>query len=109
MKIKTTKYQDLTEALKQAKAASDEIPTSDVGGTCNFDSPDLTLIRWNHQKTTEAIEAAGLSGYYSESWKAWIIGGFGGAQGSNRTIKAETASKKLQELGYDAGMYYAMD
>lgn len=109
MKTKVNKYEDLTKALKEAKAAADAIPTEDVGGTCNFDSPDLSLPRWNRKKTLEAIKAADCDGYYSDYWKAWIVGGMGGAQGSNRTRKAEAASKVLQGLGYNAGMYYAMD
>lgn len=63
-----TKYEQLTEDLKEAYQKSKEAVTGDDGGTANLDSTFLTLPRWNEEQTLKAIGAAGLSCRRKTAW-----------------------------------------
>ena len=81
------------------------------GGTCNFDSPTLTLARWNSKLVEQAAQEAG-----THAWKwncygniEFVFTPHTHAQGLARTVNAEAMQTALKELGYAAGMYYQMD
>lgn len=103
-----TKYEQLTEDLKEAYQKSKKAVTGDDGGTANLDSTFLILPRWNEKKTIKAINDAGL---YCGSKIHWIGNGYlisvGGGQGNDRVMARNAFSKYLKEKGYDV-MHFDM-
>jgi hypothetical protein len=107
-------WKNLIESLKAAKTIA-KAATCDDGGTCNFDSPALSIpegMKYEHVKACCA--AAGVRCF---DWKplgtgpklAVLSSCAGNGQGNRRTKGAEAACKFLNERGYNCGMYYQMD
>ena len=115
----------LTRALKRAAIASVAHICDDDGGTCNFDSPVLAYAACGltRARAEEAIKSVGL---YCHDWKPFrnhrgedgrmvkaptylVISGFQCGQGYRRTRMAEAFCQRLNEDGFEAGMYYQMD
>jgi len=105
------KYIKLVEDLKKCADNVCHLGLTEDGGTCNFDSLELTLPRWNEEKTIAAIEAAGLHGYKSTVWRTvvYVISPPMGGQGNARTRQAEAMRGYMEGIGYSASVYYAMD
>ena len=106
------KYAELAEALK--KAAADGVIAAygeDDGGTCNFDSPTLTLKGWSKEKVEQAAKVAGLSCFVWNCYgtKNYVFSVPISAQANARTIAAEAMCKSLKAAGYEAWMYYQAD
>lgn len=104
------KYIKLTEDLIEAyNEAWEQHKNDDDGGTCNFDSPTISLEGYSSKKLEPAIRAAG---FYTWKWKfggtSYVIG-TGGGQGNRRTSIAEDVCRIMKDKGYKMGMYYAMD
>ena len=115
----------LTRALKRAAIASVAHICDDDSGTCNFDSPalDFAACGMTRARAEEAIKSVGL---YCHDWKPFknhrgedgklvkaptylVISGFQCGQGYRRTRMAEAFCQRLNEDGFEAGMYYQMD
>lgn len=107
-------WKNLIADLKSAKAIAQAADGND-GGTCNFDSPALSIpegMKYEHVKACCA--AAGVRCF---DWKplgtgpklAVLSSCAGNGQGNRRTKGAEAACKFLNERGYNCGMYYQMD
>lgn len=106
-------WKNLIADLKSAKAIAQAADGND-GGTCNFDSPALSVPEGMKFDQVKACCAA--AGVHCFSWKPLgtgpklaVIGCHGVGQGNRRTEGAEAACKFLQSRGYDCGMYYQMD
>jgi len=103
-----TKYEQLTEDLKEAYQKSKEAVTGNDGGTANLDSTFLKLPRWNEEQVLKAIKLAGL---YCRRKTDWIGPGYfistAGGQGEDRTRARDAFLKSLKAKGYDA-MYFDM-
>lgn len=104
------KYMKLTKDLEESYAmALERFLDTEDGGTCNFDSPTILLKGYRSDALKRAVEAAGL-----RCWK-WKCGGTefvistGCGQGNRRTRVAEFVYRRMRGLGYNMGMYYAMD
>ena len=106
------RYERLTKILIEAKAVATAINIGrEDGGTCNFDSLALPLVRWQETKVIKAIESAGLSGHktlYHGCARYHIIPP-GGWRGSNRTKAAETMRDYMVKNEYEASVFYMMD
>lgn len=115
----------LTRALKRAAIASVAHICDDDGGTSNFDSPvlDYAACGLTRAMAEDAIKSVGL---YCYDWKPFrnhrgedgrmvkaptylVISGFQCGQGYRRTRMAEAFCQRLNEDGFEAGMYYQMD
>lgn len=109
----TGRYAKLAADLKAAYEYGKAHMGTDDGGTCNFDSPTLHLPRWNKEKVKAAVKAAGLNSFEWKPFKGHgsflVVSVPCAGQGYTRTNAAEAMSKRLGELGYDAGMYYQAD
>lgn len=109
----TGRYAKLATDLKAAYEYGKAHMGTDDGGTCNFDSPTLYLPRWNKEKVKAAVKAAGLNSFEWKPFKGHgsflVVSVPCAGQGYTRTNAAEAMSKRLGELGYDAGMYYQAD
>lgn len=107
-------WKGLIEALKAAKAIAQAADGND-GGTCNFDSPALSIpegMKYEHVKA--CCSAAGVRCFDWKPFKdhekmAVLSSCAGNGQANRRTKGAEKACKFLQTNGYKCGMYYKMD
>ena len=100
---------DLKIALEAGRKAA-SAHTRDTG-TCNFDSPGIILPRWNQKLLEQAAKEAGTSCYKASGWlhSSYVFSPCVGVQGDPRCDAAETMTKTLRELGYDAHTYHQMD
>jgi len=97
-----TKYEQLTENLKEAYQKSKEAVTGDDGGTANLDSTFLILTGWSEEQILKAIKAAGLYCRQQTDWMGrhgYLIS-TGGGQGEDRTRARNAFSKCLKEKEY---------
>lgn len=102
----------LSEALIRANEAALLLSETNDGGTCNFDSPVIRLLKWKDYEIKQACELAGieigdkLSGF----WRNYrFVSTAMHGQANCRTRMAEAAKKSLEADGYDVAMYYQMD
>ena len=109
----TAKMQKLIDSLNAAKLAAFFVrDLNDDGGSCNFDSPAISLPRWREADVKACAEAAGLSVFCWNSWggKRWVFSVPGPCgQGNCRSTMAEAMTEALQAAGFDAVTYYQMD
>lgn len=107
------KINDLTEALKRAVLAAQELKDTEDGGTCNFDSPKLFLDGWSRKSIETACKAAGLVCFdhklFLKDKVGWVICGGTSGQGNRRTRMAERMAESLTNDGYTCYMYYQAD
>lgn len=106
------KYAKLTEALIDALEYGAEVEkcNPEGGGTCNFDSLCLTLPHWCGKKIEQAARDAGSRAFkWNFCGVHWIFRPYTHGQGNARTRNAEAVADRMRDLGYDAGVYYAMD
>jgi hypothetical protein len=106
------KYLKLAEDLAAAHStALAETADVDDGGTCNFDSPMLSLPRWNRAHVEEAARIAGVGAFQWRGWAGtyWVFCPRVPAQANRRSACSERMYELLKEKGYDASMYYQMD
>lgn len=104
-------YEKLTAALGKAAEAARPLGDTDDGGTCNFDSLELSLPRYNAKNTIEAIAAAGLRGFRTTQFgtTVYLIHPPVSRQGNARTRQAEAMRDVMKKLGYSASVWYQMD
>lgn len=103
---------DIITALAIGRAAEDqEFQRNGDGGTCNFDSPALTLPRWSAEKIKQAAKEAGTSAYKWTLYGStrWVIVPDSHCQAEPRSVCAEAMRDCFRALGYDAYMYYQAD
>lgn len=107
------KINDLTEALKRAVLAAQELKDTEDGGTANFDAPKLYLPGWRQESVERACKDAGLScfehRFFLKSKRGWVIDGGTSGQGLRRTAMAKRMAESLTNDGYTCCMYYERD
>ena len=82
------------------------------GGTCNFDSAMLPLMRGVTEAQMSAAAAkVGITAYKSSSKlrKGFILGVPIGAQANRRTVQARAMSESLRAAGWESSVWYAVD
>lgn len=102
----------LSEALERANEAALLYKDFNDGGSCNFDSAVIRLLRWKETEVKQASELAGIE--IGEQLSGWwrgcrFVSTAMHGQASRRTKMAEAAKKSLEADGYDVAMYYQMD
>ena len=103
-----------TAALKAAEAAALAIPIEGDGGdggSCNFDTPYVTVPKGTRSSTIkECAEAAGVhvSPHYTSASR-WMVHVTTTGQGYRRTKGAEAARDALKANGFESFVYYAVD
>ena len=109
--ILTGKYLHLVDALRKAAAEAEQFGNTEDGGTCNFDSLELTLQGYREAETMKAAEQAGLRAFTTKIFKqkVYVVSVPISRQGNARTRQAEAMAKTMQVLGYSASVYYQMD
>lgn len=109
--ILTGKYLHLVDALRKAAAEAEPFGSTEDGGTCNFDSLELTLQGYREAETLKAAEEAGLMAFTTKIFKqkVYVVSVPISRQGNARTRQAEAMAKTMQALGYSASVYYQMD
>lgn len=109
--VLTGKYLQLVDALRRAAEIAKPFGNTEDGGTCNFDSLELSLPGYREAETLKAAEKAGLRAWTTKIFKTkvYVVSVPVGRQGNARTRQAESMKKTMQELGYDASVYYQMD
>jgi hypothetical protein len=109
--ILTGKYLLLVDALRRAAEIAKPFGSTEDGGTCNFDSLELTLPGYREAEILKAAEEAGLRAWATKIFKTkvYVVNVPVSRQGNARTRQAESMKKTMQELGYDASVYYQMD
>ena len=109
--ILTGKYLQLADALCKSAEIAKPFGSTEDGGTCNFDSLELHLHGYREMETLKAAEMAGLRAWTTKIFKTkvYVVSVPVGRQGNARTRQAESMKKTMQELGYDASVYYQMD
>lgn len=100
----------LIAALRKAKEAALRYKDVEDGGTCNFDTPTIRLERWQEKTVKIICKIAGLD---CSKWENYymnyhILGGCYG-QANRRTDMAEAFAKSLENDGYKASVWYAID
>ena len=103
---------DIMTALEAGRAAeAQEFQRNGDGGTCNFDSPALTLPRWSAEKIQQAAKEAGTSAYKWTLYGStrWVIVPDSRCQAEPRSTNAKLMRDVFSALGYDAVMYYQAD
>lgn len=105
------KYAALRDSLRAARAAglaaAARVPD---GGTCNLDSPTISLPRWRSALVEEAARQAGCGCYrWSTSGSVYVFPLHTPGQANKRETAAETATAYLQSQGYDALAYSQID
>lgn len=105
------KINKLITALNKAKTAANEFADSEDGGSCNFDSCVIKLLRWTENDINEVKNISGISiGTQLSGWhKGYRIVSIGSGQANRNKRMAEAAKKSLKEDGYDVYMYYELD
>jgi|LSQX01.3.fsa_nt_gb hypothetical protein len=110
--FKGDKYQELTSDLKIAKQMAEEsaLFVAD-SGTCNLDALFIRLDRWNEDKTIEAINNAGLSGFKTDHqyFGTGYYIGINTGQARKREVAAKTMYDYMGGLGYDVTHWQQMD
>lgn len=107
----TGKYAKLRDDPRKVyeigKAAAAQV---EDGGTCNFDAPSLLLPRWQSAKIKQACEEAGCGCFERKCFnRRWVICFRISGQAYKRETAAESMTKALAAMGYDALTYCAMD
>ena len=108
----TTKMIDsLSEALLRAKNSALIYADAEDDGTCNFDTPQLSLSEWKPKEVEQAFSKADLRCDIQKSGKGLIVDILGctTGQGSRRTQMTEAVRDSLKADGYEAYVYYQMD
>ena len=106
----TGKYAKLRDDLREVHGIglSAAAMVSDRG-TCNLDSPSLSLPRWNVAKVEQACKEAGGDCFRAGYSKRYVIC----LPVPGQALKNETAAKAMTEalknLGYDASTWYRID
>ena len=108
----SNKYQELANDLSEA-ASEGVIKAGDVSdsGTCNCDSIFVKLPNFNENKTLDAIEKAGLSGYKTKRFytTGFLISPPNTGQARKREVAAETMYQALKAKDYDVSQWHQMD
>jgi len=109
--ILTGKYLQLVDALHKAAEDARPLGNTEDGGTCNYDSLELTLQGYREAETRKAAEQAGLRAFTTKIFrqKVYVVSVPVSRQGNARTRQAESMAKTMQALGYSASVYYQMD
>lgn len=109
--VLTGKYLLLVDALRRAAEVAEPFGATEDGGTCNFDSLELTLPGYREGEILKAAEEAGLRAFKTKIFKqtVYVVTVPVARQGNARTRQAESMKKTMLELGYDASVYYQMD
>lgn len=107
----TGKYAKLRDDLRKVyeigKAAAAQV---EDGGTCNFDAPSILLPRWQSAKIEQACKEAGCGCFEWECFnRRWVICFRIAGQAYKRETAAESMTKALTAMGYDALTYCAID
>lgn len=95
----------LSIALNKAQSESMKFAESEDGGSCNFDTPILSL-----KATKKQLQGLPLTKIDYGFWKGWwfvnlpIYG-----MGNCRTRMAEAIAKSLNESGFNASVYCQLD
>lgn len=100
---------DLREMAKIGAAASDSVAD---GGAFNFDAPALSLPRWKTALVEQAAKEADCSCHDWTLWgkKYFVFFPFGvNGNANKRSEAAEAMFKHLDDIGYDAFCYQALD
>jgi len=106
----------LTQAFREAAAAALAADPGEGlendGGTCNFDTPAISLPGMREKAVQACAEAAGItaSAFDWLGGRRWFfvhVPTFG--QANRRTRMAEAACRRLKELGLNAVMYCQAD
>lgn len=106
--------EQLRQAICEAQSAAMAHKDHPDGGTCNFDTPVITLPEGIKPKDAQDIKDADgrpmLEKCGSRFWKGWWyvnVPLYG--QADRRTKMAEAASESLEKAGINASVYYQMD
>ncbi len=103
------KYAKLTADLaKSIKDAFVKYEHEADDGTCNFDSPTISLNGYSPKYLEQAIKNAGAYCYKWRGWNSYVIC-VGGGQAGRRTSIAEYIYEDMRSKGYKMGMYYQID
>lgn len=95
----------LSIALNKAREESMQFAESEDGGSCNFDTPVLSL-----KATKRQLQGLPLSKIDYGLWKGnWFVDLPLYGQGNRRTMMAQTIAKSLRESGFNASVYYQLD
>lgn len=105
------RYEKLAADLRQTAQIALTVDLVEDGGTCNFDSLELSLPRWPAAKVKEAVNAAGLSCFKTHVFGApvYVIGVPVPRQGNAQTRQAERMAQIMHMQGYQASVWYQMD
>lgn len=99
----------LRYALQIAYLEAQKLKDVDDGGTCNFDTPTLTLpSEWTESNVKEAFKLTGLRPYKEGKNVYHVLGAVDG-QGFRRTAMAKAFRDCLVGLGYNSHVYYQID
>ncbi len=99
----------LAEALKAANIAATKAHMLTDSGTCNLDSPIISLPNWKEADVMKAAAMAGveiddkLTGW-SKGWR--FVRTATSGQGECRTKMVEAAARSLQANGWKASVFY---
>ena len=106
-----TMIDSLSEALLRAKNSALIYADIEDDGTCNFDTPQLSLNGWKRSEVEQAFAKADLRCDIQNSGKGLIVDIIGctSGQGSRRTQVAEAVRDSLKSEVYEAFVYYQMD
>ncbi len=101
---------DLTKALRKASAAARAAQGTDDGGSCNLDSPVLTIPRMRESTAQFISDDSGvriekMSGRSGQWWVRTPTAG----QAGMRTRMVEAAAKSLKADGFDCYVWYHAD
>ena len=108
----TGKYAKLRDDLRKVyeigKAAAAQVEDC---GTCNLDAPSIFLPRWQSAKIEQACKEAGCGCFEWKCFNArrWVICFRVAGQAYKRETAAESMTKALIAMGYDALTYCAID
>lgn len=95
----------LSIALNKAREESMKFAESEDGGSCNFDTPTLSLKATKAQLTGLPVSKIDYG-----LWKGdWFVNLPLYGMGNRRTRMAEAIAKSLRESGYSASVYYQLD
>lgn len=99
----------LRYALQIALVEAQKLKNVEDGGTCNFDTPTLTLAsEWSDADVNKVFKSTGLRPYKVAKNVYHVLGAVEG-QGFRRTAMAEAFRDTLVQLGYASSVYYQMD
>lgn len=92
-------------AIDKAKDESMKFANSEDGGSCNFDTPVLSL-----KATKTQLQGLPLTKITYGLWKGdWFVDLPLYGMGNRRTRMAEAIAHSLRESGFDASVYYQLD